>query len=298
MYNENKEMFLDVEDARRVVRAVTGAGGKSEKVAGEVKTDKWVGLQMPAGDKNDYEPYAIIGAQKVGLLYDIHIPYHSLEALDIALKHMIERGVDTIILGGDVIDAYQLSRFEKDPRERSFKYEIETARAFFKTLREQFSGRIVYLEGNHCARVESYFRLKAPELLGIEALTLPALLHLRDYDIEFVGNKRVIRLGKLNVIHGHEFGTSVIAPVNIARGFYMRAKRNVIGGHHHQTSSHTENDIEGNITGAWSVGCMSDLHPKYMPLNKWNHGFAEVDIEDEEGNFRVHNYTIINGQIA
>lgn len=296
LYNDNASLYKDSEDARLTIRIVTGAAGVSGKES-TIKTDKWIGLQMPAGDSNNYAPY-VLTAKKVGLLFDIHIPYHNLQALNLAVKHMLDKGVDTIVLGGDVIDAYQLSSFERDPRERSFKYEIETARAFFAGLREVFKGRIIYLEGNHDYRVESYFKRKAPELLGIEALTLPELLKLKEYKIEFVNNKRVIRLGKLNIVHGHEFGKSVMAPVNIARGFYLRAKRNVIGGHHHQTSSHTENDIEGSITGAWSVGCLCDINPRYMPINKWNLGFAEVDVEDKEGNFRVNNYTIINGQVA
>lgn len=255
-----------------------------------------IALNIPEGDLNDYKPFYLT-AKKVGLLYDIHIPFHNLEALNLAISHLLEKEVDTIVLGGDVIDCYQLSTFERDPRERKFKYEIDTAKAFFTELRSVFRGRIIYLEGNHDNRVERFFRVRAPELLDLQILTLPELLELRKFDIEWVNNKKIIRLGKLNILHGHEFGKSVFSPVNPARGFYMRAKCNIIGGHHHQTSAHTENDIEGNVTGAWSVGCLSDLHPKYMPLNKWNLGFAMVECEPD-GTFAVHNHTIIKGQIA
>lgn len=253
-------------------------------------------MNIPPGDLNDYKPFHL-QASKVGLLYDIHIPFHDLTALNIAVSHLLEKQVDVIILGGDVIDCYQLSNFEKDPRERSFKYEIDTAKSFFAELRTVFNGRIIYLEGNHDNRVERFFRQRAPELLDIEVLSLPELLNLRGFGIEWVNNKRVIRLGKLNIVHGHEFGNQIFSPVNPARGLYIKAKCNVIAGHHHQTSEHTENDIEGNVTGAWSVGSLCDPHPKYKPLNKWNHGFAWVEVE-EGGNFSVFNKKIINGKIA
>jgi hypothetical protein len=53
--------------------------------------------------------------------------------------------------------------------------------------------------------------------------------------------------------------------------------------------------MNGNITTTWSVGCLSELHPMYMPLNKWNHGFAIVDIDKED--FQVTNKRIHNGKV-
>ncbi len=77
----------------------------------------------------------------------------------------------------------------------------------------------------------------------------------------------------------------------------MRAKANIIGGHQHQTSEHTESNINGKVVGAWSVGCLCDLHPKYRPVNKWNHGFAIVK-QFKDGSFEVHNKKIIDGKIV
>jgi hypothetical protein len=62
--------------------------------------------------------------------------------------------------------------------------------------------------------------------------------------------------------------------------------------HFHQTSEHTEPTISGEIITCWSVGCLCNLHPEYMPLNKWNHGFAEI--YNEDGFFNVKNRKIIN----
>jgi hypothetical protein len=44
------------------------------------------------------------------------------------------------------------------------------------------------------------------------------------------------------------------------------------------------------------VGCLCDLSPDYAIVNRWNHGFAIVDI-DEDGSFEVHNHKIIDGRV-
>jgi len=46
----------------------------------------------------------------------------------------------------------------------------------------------------------------------------------------------------------------------------------------------------------WSTGCLCDMHPRYQPLNEWNHGFTIVET-DNRGNYQVNNYKIINNEI-
>jgi len=295
LYDSNKVLFRDLEDARWVVRNMIGKTGKTP-VSDRYKVKDYKGLQLPAGEKNDYGGVDVKGTN-IGFMCDIHIPYHDLEAVNTAFKSLVDSGIDTLIIGGDLLDCYQLSRFEKDPRKRTFKYEIDVAKKFFEEVRKVFSGDIVFLAGNHDERAEAFFRQKAPELLDIEALTLPALLELDKFKVKYVSGKKYLKLGKLKVLHGHEYGNAISPPVNPARGLYLKTKSSSICGHHHQTSSHTETDIEGNTTGTWSVGALCDLHPDYRPLNKWNLGFARIEVF-KGGNFKVHNYTIINGNVA
>jgi hypothetical protein len=66
-------------------------------------------------------------------------------------------------------------------------------------------------------------------------------------------------------------------------------------GHNHQTSEHTESNMNGEITTTFSLGCLCELHPAYLPINKWNHGFALVDIDGKE--FHVRNYRIHKGKV-
>lgn len=148
--------------------------------------------------------------------------------------------------------------------------------------------------------------VKAPQIFDLDILNLPEMftgvghkhmnLDFSKLNINFqTCHKQTVRLGNLNVIHGHELGTSVISPVNIARGLFLKAKTSAICGHHHQVSEHTEPNLNGKITTCWSAGTLGELHPKYMPNNKWSHGFTHV-IWDEE-TFTVKNYRILNGKI-
>ena len=83
-------------------------------------------------------------AQKALVISDIHIPYHDDEALEVALKAGEKAKVDTVVLLGDVLDFYRISRFSKDPRRKSVTLEMEEGRAFLEQLRKRFpKARIV-----------------------------------------------------------------------------------------------------------------------------------------------------------
>jgi hypothetical protein len=103
-------------------------------------------------------------------------------------------------------------------------------------------------------------------------------------------------MGNMIIMHGHEFGQSVFSPVNSARGLYMKAKANCAVGHHHQTSEHTEKDVNGNVVTTFSIGSLCGLSPDYFPYNKWNHGFATIETEPN-GDYEFRNYRIINGKV-
>lgn len=76
----------------------------------------------------------------------------------------------------------------------------------------------------------------------------------------------------------------------------MRAKANVLCGHNHQTSEHSEPSMEGKIVTTWSTGALCNLRPSYMPFNKWNHGFAVVHVFND-GGFNVDNIRVMDGKI-
>lgn len=292
------DLFSSIENARFTVRQLTNSAGERERKVKNATRIEWKGFKLPEQEKNDYSK-VILNEKRIGILSDIHFPYADMTALNAAVSYLIDFKPDCIVLNGDTIDMYHASNFEKDPRNRSIKYELDVTRNFLIQLRELFpKAHIVVKAGNHCERYESKILQRLPEFLDLEWTTLEYALGLNQLGMTMVKNKRVIKAGNLNILHGHEFAKGFIAPVNVARGFYLRAKANVIAGHHHRTSENIEQDINGKIIGAWSTGCLCELTPKYAPINSWNHGFATVEIINKEGDFRVKNLKIINGEVV
>ena len=78
---------------------------------------------------------------------------------------------------------------------------------------------------------------------------------------------------------------------------FLKAKTSCFQGHNHQTSEHTEPTLTGKMVTTWSLGCLCELHPAYMPLNRWNHGFAIVDLGANKDDFEFRNKRIFNGKI-
>ena len=304
MLNRDHPMlYPTVERARSAVRTIVGTNGDTnralalpELVREPRNAGEWEGI--PAGTREiDWRSFELDGPLKALVLSDIHIPFQDDAALILALKHGKKHGCDTIVLNGDLMDCYRLSRWETDPRKFKFREEVSDTIAFFETLRENFpKARIIWKHGNHEERYIVGMKRDHAVFLDIPEFEMGALVHCDKLGIEIVDDMKPIRVGKLNVLHGHEYRFSISNPVNPARGLFMRAKVNVACSHFHQTSQHSESDLDGKLTSAWSMGCLCDLHPRYMPLNKWNIGFMEVEV-DSSGAFEVGNYRIIDGRI-
>jgi predicted phosphodiesterase len=301
MYNENVEAFMSVDHARSTLRIIEGKSGnkmrnqiknKSLFMTDERPKNPW---KLPESEETKYESF-FIKAKKLAVLSDIHIPYHSLSALGAALDFIQVEKPDAILLNGDILDFYQLSRFGKDPRKRSVAHELQAAREFLDVL-AQFGAKIYYKIGNHEERYQHYLMAKAPELLGMQQFELQHLLGLHDRGIELIGDKRIIKANDLNIVHGHEFGQSIFSPVNVARGLFLRGKVSAMQGHNHAVSEHTESNMNGDIVTTWSLGCLCELNPAYLPINKWAHGFAIVDLSENGKDFHVRNYRIYKGKI-
>jgi predicted phosphodiesterase len=299
---ENPTVFKTVEAARTSVRLHRGEK-KSRKVKNPIamrsEEQKIEARRFSALPKTDYDKQEVFnvpaGNNRILVLNDIHFPYHDEEALSVALDYGIEHKANAIILNGDTIDMYQASRFIRDRRLRDIAGELEMTRQFLELLKNEFNCPIYFKIGNHEDRYENYLKVHAPELIGIDNIKLENILRFGQFGVQLIKSKQLIKAGKLNILHGHEFGQSVFSPVNAARGLYTRAKASTIIGHHHQTSEHSEKDLADNVVTTWSIGCLCGLSPEYLPFNKWNHGFGFINVE-KNGDFQFRNLRIINGK--
>jgi len=147
---------VGIEHARGLVRIVRGAAGAGQrkKVADkslfQPKRKAGAKPQLPPSLAKKWEPFELGTSISVGILSDVHIPYHDEQALAAAVAYLRKRKPDVLLLNGDFADFYTISRYTKNPKKRNFKQEVKLLREGLAWLRSQFaSSRIIYKLGNH-----------------------------------------------------------------------------------------------------------------------------------------------------
>jgi len=305
MYKENKAAFLDEESARTRLRYIEGKAGETS-----VKKNKNSPLLMkearpsnpyklPESHSEDRKAFKLPSAcNNILLISDLHIPYHDVEAITIALDYGVEHNVNTIFINGDLIDMAMVSKFESDPRKRSPKQEFDATKQFLVALRNTFpDAEIYWLKGNHCIRWEKFLFAKVREIWDDSYFQLEERLRLNEQRVHILDDKILVKAGKLSITHGHHIMKGFFSPVNSARGVYMKAKQSTIIGHVHKVSTHSETDMDGNVVTTYSMGSLCEKRPDYSPLvSSYQHGFAHVKIENN-GDYHLKNYQIIKGKI-
>lgn len=253
--------------------------------------------QMPPSKAEPWTPHDLGVTGLVGVLSDIHVPYHDEVALRAAVDQLQGDKIDALVLNGDTCDFYAISRYTKNPKKRKFKAEVDAVRDMLAWLRKQFpSIPVVFKAGNHEERWNHWLWQHAPEISDDERTGLDEWLDMSDHGITYVDDQRPIMAGQLPILHGHEKGKGFAAPVNQARGAFLRLHHTVLEGHGHRTSAHCEPDMFGREIFCWSTGCLCDLRPEYARINKFNHGFASVRVQ-ADGQFDVSNFRIANGRV-
>jgi hypothetical protein len=299
----NSEIERVTGHSRHTVRSIRAAIGVDNPEHGPIilppgKHEAPAGDGIPAAVDQEYTPFAIDTPGVWLLLMDCHVPYHDRGTIQAAVGEAKRRGAVGVILNGDTLDQHYLSDHDKDPAAPRYVDEVDTAKKLLRWLREQFPrATVVMKEGNHEERLQRYLMKHAPALFGLEGVDVQSFLHLAKIGAEWVGGRRVIALGKLNVIHGHEYQGGAASPVAPARGLYLRARSPAMCGHHHRTNDYHGRNIRGRIESAWTVGCACFLSPFYRRLNDWNNGFALVDVATD-GTFAVENRRVIGGKVV
>ena len=302
MYGENKLSFKHLEDARFYLRYIENKAG-NKRVRQKYKPNEMPErprnpYNLPESFESDFAPFIIKGHKKVLILSDVHLPYHNIEALTVALNYGKKEQPDAILLNGDILDCHKLSRFVKDPKKRDFASELASFKDFFTILQKTFpKAKIYYKLGNHEERYQHFLMEKAGELIGVQEFELENIIKARAEGIEVIGDKRPIRMNNLWGLHGHEYPGGITAPVNVARGLFLKAKISSFQGHNHSTSEHSEPTLAGTLVTTFSIGCLSELHPAFMPLNKWNHGFGFVELGSDGESFEFRNKRIYKGKL-
>jgi len=297
VYNENKLYFNDLEQCRNNIRYHRGKSGKEDraKIANDEFLNQKIQFSLPESHAEHYDPY-IISQSRVLILSDLHFPYQDNIAIKAAINYGKNKKVNCILINGDLIDFATISRHEKDWRHRTVAIEFEYVRAFLKELRKHFpKAKIVFKEGNHDERWEKWLFLKAPEIFDDSEFKLQSRLKLGELKIDIVQNKLPVKIGKLTVLHGHELQGG--GGVNPARATFLKTIDNVLIGHCHRSSQHTEPTLNGNVIVTTSQGCLCGMYPMFARVNKWNQGFSYVEHDIKTGDYNLQNLKIIKGKV-
>ena len=290
------DIFKNEEAARSAVRNALHCNGTIKYSGTEDLIREYALMQMPVIELENIEPFVIPSIYKNALLIaDLHSLFYSPLARDLAYDYGIKRGCDCVIIDGDFMDFYGLSRFDKTPTTlERFYNEREWGIDNLQLLQRLFK-KVFLKEGNHDLRRELYFAK-----MGLQVDDFKELANYEDYlffngsTVDFIEDYRIIHYGKLNIIHGHEMSRG--GGVHVAHNRLISAFDNICSAHSHRVQSDTKKTINGEVYGSWSLGCMCNLNARYSPMNEWLNGFA-VCQKEENGFFEFENKKIIGNKI-
>lgn len=232
--------------------------------------------------------------KKVGIMSDIHVPFHSMSALTCAIKHLREEQIDCLILNGDIMDFYAISRHEKEKDLRDFAKEIEMGRNFLQKIRDLFHTIPIYYKmGNHENRWQRYLNDQAEEFAQLHEMQFEQFFRLDKLGMIYVPDWQGIELANLLIAHGHEL---LAGGMNPSQSTFNKTFCNTLIGHVHRTTNTIKKTGFKEFIHTHSTGCLTQLSPKYYPFAQHNHGFALVHIEN--GKTKVDNIVIKDGKIV
>lgn len=209
-------------------------------------------------------------------LSDVHFPFEDKRAWELTLKIVKAVKPELVWIGGDFVDMYAVSKYDKSPeRKLRLQEEIDAAVMGLKALRRASgkNARIVWQIGNHEERLVKFLWGKAPELSNLRCLQFEELFALNALQIEFISDYRAEAIGALWHLHGDK------APggsVNPARGKMAQIHDNIIFGHHHKFQVEYQRDLNGTVRGAFANGCLCGLEPEFAPYNDWSQGISVI----------------------
>jgi len=282
----------------RWIRNEDSDAKKSKSPAIRVKREV---QELPESWGNKKEIFIIpSGYKKIAVISDLQVPFHDVDAIKTAFKFINDQKCDCLLINGDLVDFYGISAYEKDPRKRNFKDELNDSIQVLRWIRANFKGIIYYsLDANHEDRFEKYMLRKAPELLSTDLFKIEDLLQLFDLNIIPLRGYDHIKAGKLPILHGHTVFKS-FGSVNPAKTVFDRLKTSALVAHCHKKAEYTWTDLDNQPHTCWTTGCLMNIDSvTYNPHgNNYVHGFAIVNILDADGKFSVENKLILKDKIV
>lgn len=206
---------------------------------------------------------------------DIHIPFQDDKAVECFLNYCQTKQPEVIILNGDVLDMFRLSRFTKGEGRNPLE-EMEICQELLSRLRnENPNADIYYIIGNHEMRLEKYVLDKAPELASLVEDVF-SIIKVDKFNIKGCG--RLLVNDNFLVKHGTLLGNkSGLSAIKEMENSYMSGA----SGHCHKAAKYICRKAGRKFI--WlETGCLCDMQPEYMIDPNWQQAIAEIKIKNSK----------------
>lgn len=220
---------------------------------------------------------------------DIHIPFHDPKAVKAFGEYCREIQPTAIILNGDVLDFYKLSRFVKGEGRNPYE-EITTCQELLEDLKDSCpNSDIYYVIGNHETRLETYVLNNAPHLAS---LVEDVFSIIKTKDIGVKGCAEVLINDSFVCTHGKLLGSKAgLSAIKEIEKHYMSGA----SGHTHRLAKFLTRKARRKFV--WlETGCLCDLNPEYIQDPDWQQGFAVIQFENAKLK-RAEVLEIENGEV-
>lgn len=234
-------------------------------------------------------------AHLVAMVPDIHVPFHDETACAAARDFLTSVHPDSLVLLGDMFDFYSVSAFSKDPdRVTSLQEELDVGQKVLSDLCYGMTTDRHYTMGNHCHRLQTYLKNKAPALSKLRSLEFDRLTGLKDAGFETYPYGNLIQFGNLHATHG----SWVSQFSGVTARFHMeRLGVPVVHGHTHRLGAYWRSTAAGTMS-SYEAGHLALPQQEYTltPTN-WQQGLALAWIDEDEGDYWVDLVEIRDGKI-
>ena len=234
------------------------------------------------------------GATRFVYLPDPHGTFCDWEAAECAMAFLRAHKPRLVVIGGDVVDFYQLSRFDQNPaRALGLPDDVAAGERFIAGVRRHAKkARIVMLQGNHEARLTRWMWGNGKALTGLRGVSVRDWLNLRKYGVDY-REDGLYRRGRLLFKHG----TVVRSRAGYtATAELQREGMSGCSGHTHRIGEVSLTNRGGTYKWVES-GCLCQLTPEYMPgqTPDWQQGLAYGTFM-AGGRFALHTAHILGGK--
>lgn len=229
---------------------------------------------------------------KAVILPDAHISDKGHDRVyDVAKNFIKDFKPDITYLLGDFAECASLCHWDLNKkRKMEGKRHTNEIAMLAKELDylQEYSGKVVWFEGNHENWVEQYIDLH-PEVEGL--IEYQELLDLKKRKIEWVPHNDLYKVGQLYLTHGMYIGE------HHAKLHLTKLGCNIVYGHTHRSQVYGVNMVMQKPMKAYGLGCLCNKKPSFLrgKVGSWDHQLAVLYIATN-GEFNLYPIDIINNR--